>query len=154
MPHEWHISAGKRLLHQRRVPVRRRQLLTAIAADKREGNVARLQRIGNPSHRLAGKMGVEQRAMDVLPLDGVKRVADRAGRPDYGETRLLEHGGDIESDQELVLDDENARCCHRLGASRREVRVSFDYSIQSRPPRRPSCIGGTGLTASAFFFHL
>ena len=92
--------------------MRRRQLLAAIAADKGEGNAACFQRVGDAADRLAGEMCIEQRAVHVLPLDGLKRVADRPGRTDHGEARLLEHAGDIEGDEELVFNDEDARCCH------------------------------------------
>jgi len=49
------VLAGKRLLHQGRAAMGRRQLLPAIAADKGEGDVAGFQRIGNAADRPADK---------------------------------------------------------------------------------------------------
>ncbi len=73
---------------------------------------ARFKRIGDAADRFAGKVDIEKRAMHVLPLDGLKRIADRPGGTDHGEAGLLEYAGDIEGDEELVFNDENARCCH------------------------------------------
>jgi hypothetical protein len=52
------IPAGERLLHKRRIAVRRRKMLAAIAADKGKGYAARDQGIGYAARRLAGEMGV------------------------------------------------------------------------------------------------
>src|SRR5262245_47167141 len=108
------VPAGERLLHQRRIAVRRRKMLAAIAADKGEGYAARDQGIGNAARRLAGEMGVEQCAVDGLAGDGVERIADIPGWTDHGEARLLKHAGDVERDEELVFDHEDMRCRHGL----------------------------------------
>ena len=106
------VLSGKRLLHQGRAAMGRRQLLPAIAADKGEGNVACFQRVGDAADRLAGEMNIEQRPMHVLLLNRLKRVADRPGRADHGKSRLLEHTRDIERDEEFVLNDEDPCRCH------------------------------------------
>jgi hypothetical protein len=105
-------------------------MLAAIAADKGKGYAARDQSIGNAPRRLAGEMGVEQRAVDGLAGDGLERIADISCRTDHGEAGLLKHAGNVERDEELVLDHEDMRCRHRLGTfPRREDRqaVSCDF---------------------------
>ena len=57
--------------------------------------------------------------MHLLTGDGLERVADRAGGADHHEAGLFEHPGNVEGDEELILDHENPCCCHlsRLPAS-------------------------------------
>ena len=92
----------------------RRKLLAAIAADKGEGYAARDQRIGDAARRLAAEMGVEQRAVDLLAFDRVKRITDIPGGADHDEPSLLQRAGNIEGDEELVLDHQDTRYRHRL----------------------------------------
>src|SRR5262245_34979617 len=130
------IPACERLLHKRRIAVRRRKMLAAIAADKGKGYAARDQGIGDAARRLAGEMGVEQRAVDGLAGDGVERIADIPGGADHSEARLLKHAGNIERDQELVLDHEDMRCRHRLGTfprpeDRQAVSCDFRPAIKT-----------------------
>ena len=87
--------------------MRRRQVLPPITADEGEGNVTRLQRVGNSADRLAGKMRIEQGTMHILPRDGLKRVANIACGADYGKPRLLQDAGNVESDEEFVFNHED-----------------------------------------------
>src|SRR4029079_7426818 len=106
------VSAGERLLNQNCSAMRRRKLLPPIAADKGEGDAARLKRIGDASDRLAGEMGIQERAVDHLPVDGQKGISHTAGRADHGDACLLEHARDVERDQKFVFNYQHALCCH------------------------------------------
>jgi hypothetical protein len=108
------VPASEGLFHQERTAMGRRELLAPIAADEGEGDATRLERIGNAGDRLAGKMGVEQSAVDHLAFERVERVSDGAGRPDHGDACLLQHSGDVEGYEELVFNNEDALCCHPL----------------------------------------
>jgi uncharacterized protein YjbJ (UPF0337 family) len=55
-------------------------------------------------------MGVEQGAAKRPPLDRDQRVADGAGRSGDGDACVLERRDDVESDEKLVLDNENGVC--------------------------------------------
>ena len=55
------VSAGERLLNQNCSAMRRRKLLPPIAADKGEGDAARLKRIGDASDRLTNRKYVPQK---------------------------------------------------------------------------------------------
>src|SRR5262249_23209930 len=137
------VLAGERFFHQERAAMGGRKLLASIAADKREGNAARLERISNAGDRLAGKMGVEQRAVDHLAFERLKGVSDGAGRADHGDARLLQHPGDVESYEELVFNDEDALRCHpSSGLSAAKTRIMFggevdlNWAVRSSPFRR------------------
>jgi hypothetical protein len=146
------VSAGERLFHQERAAMGRRELLAPIAADEGEGNAARFERIGNAGDRLAGKMGVEQSAVDHLAFERVERVSDGAGRPNHGDACLLQHSGNVEGYEELVFNNEDALCCHpcsRLSAEAK-TRIMFggevdlNWAVRSSPfphrgwrPRNP-----------------
>src|SRR6478672_3430758 len=73
--HAEQILSSERLANQRHSPVLRRQLLTPVAAHEGEGDSAREQRIGDLSHRLAAKIGIEQSAIDYFALERLQRVA-------------------------------------------------------------------------------
>src|SRR6185436_1705331 len=106
------VSAGERLLNQNCSAMRRWKLLPPIAADKGEGDAARLKRIGDASDRLAGEMCIQERAVDHLPVDGQKGISHTAGRADHGDACLLEHARDVERDQKFVFNYQHALCCH------------------------------------------
>jgi hypothetical protein len=106
------VFAGERLLHQKRATMRRRQLLAPVAADKGERDAARFQGVGDAGDRLSGKMGIEKRAMHLLAVDGLKRIAHTPGRANHDDARLLQHARNIEGYEEFVFDDEDAFYCH------------------------------------------
>lgn len=78
------VLAGEWLLHQRRIAVRRRQMFAAIAADKREGNTARDQRIGDAACGLAREVRIEERAVDRLTGEGLERIGNIPGWANHG----------------------------------------------------------------------
>ena len=118
-----------------------RELLAPIAADKGEGNAARLERIGNAGDRLAGKMGIEQSAVDHLTFERLERVSDGAGRPYHGDACLLQHSGDVEGYEELVFNNEDTLCrhpCSRLSAEAKTRimlggEVDLNWAVRSSP---------------------
>src|SRR5262249_9412114 len=132
-----------------------RELLAPIAADKGEGNAARLERIGNTGDRLAGKMGVEQSAVDPLAFERLERVAGGAGRPYHGESRPPPHSGGFEGCEDLVSNNEDALCCHPCSRLSAEAKtrvmlggeVDLNWAVRSSPFPAPGS-GGQG-TSSA-----
>jgi hypothetical protein len=66
-------------------------------------------------------MRIEQRSVYHLALDRSKRVTDIGGGTDHCEARLLKDARDIEGDEELIFDNEDAcgRHIHYAPTSRR-----------------------------------
>src|SRR5262245_52000755 len=128
-----------------------RELLAPIAADKGEGNAARLERIGNAGDRLAGKMGVEQSAVDHIAFERLERVADGGGRPYHGDACLVQHSGDVEGYEELVFNTEDALFCHPCSRLSAEAKtrvmlggeVDLNWAVRSSPFPPPGS-GGQG----------
>src|SRR4029078_7942619 len=66
------VSGGEKTLYNNCYAMRRRKLLPPIAADKGEGDAARLKRIGDASDRLAGEICIQESALDSLPVSATQ----------------------------------------------------------------------------------
>jgi hypothetical protein len=128
--------------------VRRRQMFAAIAADEGERNAARNERIGNMADRFAAKMGIEKRSIHRFAGNSLERIADIRRRADHSQARLFKDPGNVEGNEELVLDNENARCCHSpWHLSLSDIRKQVHWISGSRPTDRS--IDGLNWEASA-----
>src|SRR5262249_25836856 len=110
--HAEQILSGERLADQGGSLVLLGQLLTPIAAHKGEGHPPRKQGVGYAAHRLSAKIGVEQSAVHFLAFERPQRVAHRRQRSDHDKPTLLERTGNIEGDEKLVFDHEDAFARH------------------------------------------
>ena len=89
-----------------------RELLTSVAAHKGERHPPCKQSVGDAAHRLSAKIGVEQSAVHFFAFKRQQRVAHRRQRSDHDKPTLLERPGNIEGDEKLVFDHEDAFARH------------------------------------------
>jgi len=68
--------------------------------------------VGDAAHRLPAKIGVEQSAIHLFAFKRQQRVAHRRQRSDHDKPALLERPGNIEGDEKLVFDHEDAFARH------------------------------------------
>jgi hypothetical protein len=98
--------------------------------------------------------------MHFSPPKFFEGIGNRGGRTYHHQAGLLQHACNIEGNEELVLDDQYAGCCHRsysvastLKTRGRRAHRSW-IAIDLRMPASPNSQRGTRLGPEAFVFNL